>query len=595
MPGPRPAEHLRPPADSALASGERLAPLGATLLLAIHAALLTWSVFRQAPTVDEPFHLVAGLEHWQLGEFNVDRGNPPLVGSVAALPVLLARPRIDWSRAPNSYALGSDFARINGPRTFWLIALGRLACIPFSVLGAWVCFHWGRALYGSLAGLLAMALWCASPNILGNGPLITGDTAATAVGIAAFYGFWRWLRQPSLGRAVAAGVLLGLAELAKFVWLVAYPLWFALWLACRRPSSTTPRRSLLREAAHMALIVFLCLDVINLGYAFEGPWQSLDSYHSGRKLLAQLGPTSIAAKMLAKLPVPLPANYLRGMDEIVHLGQRQPWTYLGGVRRDGGWWYFYPYASLLKLPLGTLVALQLAVALAFLPRFRARWGDELFLLLPVAGVFLFVQASGVSQVFRYVLPSLPFAFIAAGKAARSFANGDRSVARLTVVCLGATVASSVWSYPHSLAYFNELAGGPRRGHEHLINSDIDWGQDLLFLKRWLDGHPQARPLHLAYFGRIDPALAGIEYTLPPKARPASAGDAAPPTAEPALPPGWYAISVNLLRGFAWLVPDGEGRRQWIAGPEFQYFLSRTPAAMAGYSIYIYRVDTAELP
>lgn len=578
--------------ETAAPPGQRGLP-AAVVLLAIHAALLAYSAPRQAPTVDEPFHLAAGIEHWQLGRFTIDRGNPPLAGSVAALPVLLAKPQVDFRRAPNSYGVGSDFVAANGPRFFWLTALGRLACIPWSLLGAWICFVWGRALYGPAAGLAALALWCFCPNMLAHGQLITADMAATAMGVTAFYGFWRWLKSPTLGRAVLAGILLGLAELTKFVWLVAYPLWVGLWLVCRWGAGPLARRRFFTEAAHIALIVFVSMDVINLGYAFEGPWQSLDSYHAGRKMLATLGSRSALIKPLGAVPIPLPANYMRGIDEIVRLGEGRPWTYLDGVRRNGGWWYFYPYALLLKVPVGTLVWLQLGGVLCLLRHYRAGWREELFLVVPVMGLLALVQSSGTSQVFRYALPMLPFAFLWASKAARSIALGDRAISGLATVCLAASVASSLWTYPHSLSYFNALAGGPQRGHRHLINSDIDWGQDLLYLKRWLDAHPEARPLRLAYFGRVDPLLAGIEYTLPPKGSAGHIPRTADPRAQGPTPPGWYAISVNLLCGFGWAVPNGRGHVEWVAGPEYQHFLSYTPTAMAGYSIYIYHIGQGQ--
>ena len=102
-------------------------------------------------------------------------------------------------------------------------------------------------------------------------------------------------------------------------------------------------------------------------------------------------------------------------------------------------------------------------------------------------------------------------------------------------------------YPHSLSYFNELAGDPTGGHAHLIHSNIDWGQDLLYLKRWLDGHPEARPLYVAYCGTVDPHYLGIDYQLPPVADPGAA--------VPHLEPGWYAVSVNFLRGSPFSCPE----------------------------------------
>src|SRR5437773_734910 len=66
---------------------------------------------------------------------------------------------------------------------------------------------------------------------------------------------------------------------------------------------------------------------------------------------------------------------------------------------------------------------------------------------------------------------------------------------------------------NSLSYFNEMAGGPENGAAHLLDANIDWGQDLLELKRWCDAHPEARPLYLGYFGTtfVDPGIANIEF------------------------------------------------------------------------------------
>jgi hypothetical protein len=50
-----------------------------------------------------------------------------------------------------------------------------------------------------------------------------------------------------------------------------------------------------------------------------------------------------------------------------------------------------------------------------------------------------------------------------------------------VLLVGWLVASSLWIYPHSLSYFNEAIGGPLNGAEHLLGSNLDWGQDLRYL------------------------------------------------------------------------------------------------------------------
>jgi hypothetical protein len=287
---------------------------------------------------------------------------------------------------------------------------------------------------------------------------------------------------------------------------------------------------------------------------------------------------------------------------------------LRGEWRFGGWWYYYLYALVIKVPLGTwvLIAMALGASVFGMP-YAASWRDEIVLLAPLVVILALVSSqTGFNHHLRYVLPIFPFAFIWMSKVARAadfgrargqrpndqgtMANDQgamtnkrpgrrvgmhRGIACVAAAALLWSVGSSLYYYPHSLSYFNELVGGPTGGHYHLGNSNIDWGQDLLFLKRWYDKHPEARPLGLAYdCPLVDPKVAGIEYTLPP-----AGPDPATPVSEK-VPveralgpqPGWFAISVNQLH-----------RRDH----QYDYFLRFEPVAMAGYSIYIYHITLEE--
>jgi hypothetical protein len=139
------------------------------------------------------------------------------------------------------------------------------------------------------------------------------------------------------------------------------------------------------------------------------------------------------------------------------------------------------------------------------------------LLAPVAAVLALVSSqTGFNHHVHYVLPIFPFAFVWTSKVARAIDRRHRNIATPAAGALLWSVASSLWCYPHSLSCFNELVGGPKHGHEHLLDSNIDRGQDLLYLKRWVEEHPDARPLGLAYcLPFLDPRIAGMEYTLPP--------------------------------------------------------------------------------
>jgi len=159
---------------------------------------------------------------------------------------------------------------------------------------------------------------------------------------------------------------------------------------------------------------------------------------------------------------------------------------------------------------------------------------------------------------------------------------------VTNTLAGYALVSSLLVFPHSLSYFNELAGGPLRGVHHLSNSNIDWGQDLLLLQQWKQDHIPDEPLFLAYFGRIHPIYAAIDFKVPPVRSENSPFSATYHTRED-LEPGWYAISVTLLQGRAYILPLPSGGWGSTSENDFSYFNSLTPVARVGYSIFVYRV------
>ena len=122
-----------------------------------------------------------------------------------------------------------------------------------------------------------------------------------------------------------------------------------------------------------------------------------------------------------------------------------------------------------------------------------------------------------------------------------------------------------------MSYFNRAVGGPANGHRHLLDANIDWGQDLLRLKEWADDHREARPFYTALTSHVPPEVTGIE-SIPV---PASSGPAT-------RAPGWYAVSIDHLMGY----PSDRGG----PGPAFVTFQNQTPVAKIGYSIHIFHVS-----
>ena len=569
--------------------------------MTVHAGLLAWMGYVNSPTLDEVAHLPAGMSHWTFGRFELYRANPPLVRSVAAIPVLLSNPKTDWSSfhdgpySRSEFSIGSDFVKANGMRSFWYFTLARWACIPLSLVGGWVCFRWACDLYGRWGGMWALCLWSFSPNIIASAAQITPDAAAAAAGCLAGYAFWRWLRDASWQRAFLAGLALGVAELTKTTWIILFALWPMLWGIWTILKTQPVRRSdcltAAKQSRQLIVILLLAVYLINLAYGFEGSFKRLRDYVfisqtlSGQESKTRTPGNRFAESWLGRIPVPLPENYVRGIDGQKHDFEKGKWSYLRGEQRRKGWSYYYLYALAVKVPLGTwLLALLVAIVTIRCRGAFFRKRDELVLLAPALAVLVLVSSqTGFNRYLRYVLPAFPFAFIWISKVGRTVELKQWK----TVACVSAatvySVVSSLLVYPHSLSYFNELAGGPRGGHAHLVDGNIDWGQDLLNLRRWLDAHPEVEGLRLAYFGFVDPKVAGIEAEQPPKGPIGSETDLARAT-DLGPQPGWFAVSVNYLRGYRHYDSDK---------PYYTYFLNFKPIAMAGYSIYIYHITLEE--
>ncbi len=513
---------------------ERLAVIA---LLAIQAGLLAFSATRHSPTYLEPAFLASGISHWHFGQFELYRVNPPLVRMVAALPVLGVDYKTDWSRlydAPGSraeYSVGEDFVKANGSASTALFVYARWACIPFALIGGYFAYRWARDLFGAGAGLFTLALWTFEPNLLAHAELITPDSACTSFGIAAGYWFWKWLRSPSWTHVCLAGVFLGLAELSKMTWVILFALWPLLWGVWRiaNPQARTVNERAGNEhleaaASHssgalkdfpppahqLVIIAALALYLLNLGYAFDGTFTTpLKDLQFVSTVFTGLNEPGLSGNRfretwLGELPLLVPKQYVLGLDsqkkDFEHYSQP---SYLRGEWKDSGWWYYYIYGLLVKVPCGTwgLFILVVARRLIFSWRTANMW-DEMILLAPLLAVLVLVSSqTGFNHHLRYAFPGLGLSLIFLGQAvnfpAERFRRSDSGTnssrplpAGLTALSAKSAIALAAYSvisalivYPHHLSYFNEAAGGPKNGWKHLLGSSFDWGQDLLYYFR----------------------------------------------------------------------------------------------------------------
>jgi hypothetical protein len=546
------------------------------LLLGGFAALAFPSAVGDSATFDETAHLPAGISYLQKLDFRQNPEHPPLVKAWAALlPVALGRadpaylgPAWTGTRVvPGTpYRTGADqwrfgFETLNGPLGHAdrhdparLLVPARAMVIVLGLALGGVVFAWARSLWGTAGGLLSLLVFATSPTMLAHTRLVTTDLGIALAITATAWLAWRWTQRPSWRRAATLGAVFGATLLVKFSALlvpvlVVPAIGFAIVHRRRVGEAVhTPKRVVL--AAVGAAIV--CGIVLWAGYGFRWSATSDPDYRLDWESIEASAADSLGVRtaLVLRDARVVPEAYAFGLGYFSDRTGRRL-AYLNGETSIVGWWWYFPEALVLKTPLVTLalVAVALAVLLSSRRRLRRRVVELAFLGIPAAGYFAVSMAANLNLGHRHLTPLYPFLFIGIGGLARVATTSPRRwLLGIASVALAGTALTTA---PAFLSYFNLLAGGASGGPRYLVDSNVDWGQDLARLPGALREHG-VETVHLAYFGTADPLAYDIAYRkvlMVHDFRPST------PTIDPG-PGDVLAISVTLLHGM-YVDPDRE--------------------------------------
>ncbi len=590
--------------------------LFAAFLLGGMFTLLVTSARGESQTVDEGAHLAAGYSYWKTGDFRLNPEHPPLVKLLASVPLLFVpihfpADAVLWEEA-NQWGFARALLYENTLSPDTLLFLGRLLPMLVGVLTALFVYWWSRSLWGSVGGLLSLAVFAFDPNVLAHARYVTTDIGVTLLFVLTIFFFGRFLDHPSSAKAVPVILSFSLANLAKFSAVLLLPILFLLWALKylhtdeRLRAALSPKKALLVLLALPLATWFLAF--VLYGFELRRPIsdpQVAQTYATGELwqenrfedlpkftelLLRTTDPETAFGKATRWFfsTVPLPAySYLKGLSDVAWHNYWGHDTYLMGTYSTKGWWYYFPIAFLVKTPFSTLILLILVLLfLVRLSRFRfatygrrnqesSSWWQRVLqtyrsadfmyvlLLVPALAYLLLSMTSHINLGVRHLMPVFPFIAVLIGNLS---AVRFRKLQRLWQISLYGIVAllitSSLLIYPYYLAFFSELVGGANYGARYLVDSNLDWGQELKRLGRYMDEH-NIPFVYITYFGQapLETYLSDFRYL--------------PTTDEPeaihALD-GWAAISATVL---------------FAKGDEYAWLRGRRPTTKIGYAIFLY--------
>ncbi len=555
-----------------------LIPFAAILLLQA-----TWFRQTKSITFDETYFLSCALQTVHDGKLDTRICSQ----GIAPLPILLDyllplrgqgenRPT-PWEGRPQ------DARLIVGPRLMNSILVG----LPLLLLvSGWLFLRQGTPAALAGAGLLVF-----SPSIVAHVSLATTDACFALFALAALAAIAWYFRQPSRGRFILLALAIAAAMAAKYSGVFLLPLAAAMFLLRdvnppaeeSQPSWKQRLKRRLRlelwrgfGLGAMILVFWWGLHL----FSFTGPLKNVS--------LADTPDTSPWVEIFGRGP---------WVDQIMHAAHEHLWrpapidgvlfqylhnraghtAFFMGRHSNFGWKAYFPTAFLMKsTPVELLLSAGLIVL--FLTTLRAPWRAlkklEVDLQVLGAATLIFsvlVINAKINIGHRYILVLYPILIIAGlDRLWRHLSHRPKTAAWCGVILVAAQVVSCLSVAPNYLAYFNRFAGGPERGWHYLVDSNIDWGQDLPALHDELKRLGGGR-VAMRYFGTANPQAYGVQ------------ADAIPRLKRPPQDYDLLAVSVSPLQG-AYAQADDP----------FRELRELQPVGRAGFSILIYDLSDQEV-
>lgn len=514
----------------------------------------------KSATYDEVSHIPAGFSYLTTGLIKLNPQHPPLIKEICALPLLFLDLKDSLDRnGLKSLKIGPGFEWAHGKRFLYsrdadrLLFWARVPAVFLSVGLALLVMLWAQRLWGEPAGILALFLYAFDPTITAHAQFVTTDVGLAFFATLFLFVLRNHLESPSGKTLVLCGISLGCALGAKFSAVILVPIAMAaMIMAAWREQREAPEK---KE------------EITTLLRFSSGDHRATGIKAACRAFGLMILLAGIVLWAIYMFPLD-PLFYLKGFRAVNQdHGSTYPY-YLMGELKPGGWKSYFLIAWVVKTPIPSLLLLAGSVIL-FVRGRRASRLDEALLIVPALGFFAGYSFFADDLGVRYLIPCFPFIFIFAARVASDLVSAKRSVLATLAVLMGWYLIEFSSIFPDHLSYFNQFAGGYRRGTEWLDDSNVDWGQGLIQLSNYLHKQP-GQDYWFCYFGTGEPRYYGISPSVVSKVVPVS------PFAGAKLILSAHCVA----RARAALADKArQGGRNWLA--------EIAPKAIVGHAYYIY--------
>ncbi|KKP99076.1 MAG: Tetratricopeptide repeat protein [Parcubacteria group bacterium GW2011_GWD2_38_12] len=603
----------------------------ACALLGIMLILAVASMWNDSVIMDESPHIAAGYSYLKYKDMRLNPEHPPLIKDIAALPLQFMDLKFPndgkaWKENINDqWVLGSQFLYESGNNPDKIIFWGRIGPILIMLLLGFYIFKWTLEEFGDKTALMALTLYVFSPTILAHGRFVTTDIGATAGIFISIYYFVKFLRNKTPKFFILASLAFGFAILAKFSTFLLIPFLGLLALLYGYIQTDAPfKEKIWRSFKHGVMSV----SIISAGFIFVVwpiyQWHTWNYPAERQKAdtifnLGSFGNRLFADPIIwmSDKPILRPfAQYGHGFLMVTQRATGGNTTYYLGEVSSAGWKSYFLIVYLIKEPLAKHIMILIAIY-GFIKLFIANtkrrheepsmftalihWAKNNYHEVAMLGFiilyWLVTLRSNLNIGVRHIIPTFPFVYVLISAEINKWAilkNEIIDLSKFPFKAIGNVIGSylkifsryaliaillfwyaiaTIFTFPYFLAYFNELIGGPKNGYRYVVDSNLDWGQDLKRLTQYVEKN-KINKIGVEYFGGGSPRYyLGEKYDQWQSSKGPYHG--------------YFAISATLLQN-----AHGKPAPGFIMKPEdtYSWLKDKKPITTIGHSIFVYRLD-----
>lgn len=482
-----------------------------------------FSILDDTLTYDETAHIVAGYSYLTERDMRVNPEHPPLIKNIAAAPLLLLNLNFpndspNWTQESPprwwvQFDLANDFIYQSGNNPDRIMLFSRTAMILFMVFSGWFLFYFTKKRYDNKTALIALFLFSFSPTIIAHGRLANTDMGAAFGALFSFYFWMKFLEKPNKKNVFLSGIAFGIALVLKFSLVLLIPLYIVITIIYASLQEK-PFRALLKYG----VLAFLCGVIGMLFVVFPLYQYHVYDYPAERQardaefILETFGNRFIAENVVLSSEKPFLrpfAQYFLGLFTAMQRVDGGNTTYFLGEISTEAWMKYFPVVYLIKetitLHILTFLSFLIFLYYFFKNKVYRRLGhniEKYYLEFSMLVFILIYWATSITSNLnigvRHLLPVFPFTFILIAVLISKLKLKFISVILLLFLFQAYSVLSV---YPHFLAYFNETVG-VENGYKYVVDSNLDWGQDLKRLNNWFKEN-NIEFAYIDYFGGGD--------------------------------------------------------------------------------------------